>query len=83
MGTYHPNAWGKQDFSCIFAFDIGHSFPNYSYFSVDTLPLFTTNLTTYDTNTNLVKGTFSGPMVDSVGHTVNITNGQFKAYFKH
>jgi hypothetical protein len=79
IGNYHPAPLGSSDFVGSFYLSV----PALLYSSTNSLPTFTVNIAIIDLNTRLVQCTFSGPVLNASGQTVNITNGFFKTYLTH
>ena len=78
-GSYIPGVTGSMDFIGY----MGHFDMTGNLSASDSFPAFTIIVTTYDSATRLVEGTFSGPVIDHFGLTHTITDGAFRTYFKY
>ncbi len=84
VGSYYPYINQYPDPDVDFTGYISYVDKNgVSYEASRALLSFSVVLSTYDLNTRLVQGTFSGPVLNAAGQTVNITNGYFKTYMAH
>lgn len=77
-GDYTPGFLGSRDF----VGDVEHSDTTGNLSSSTTLPSFTIVVTSFDTITRRVKGTFSGPVIDDYGQKHTMKDGAFQTYFK-
>ncbi|TKK66150.1 hypothetical protein FC093_18020 [Ilyomonas limi] len=79
-GTYHAALAVADDFSGGINFSVNNEF---IYGTSRYLPSFQIFLTDYGLPDRLVKGTFSGPVMDGGNNTIYITKGKFKTYLRH
>jgi len=77
-GTYHPAITGSKDFVGY----VAHSDSSGNYSANINLPAFSVVVSTYDTISGFIKGTFSGPVLNQYGQTLTMTNGAFQTYYK-
>lgn len=78
-GTYHAALSVADDFSGGINFSVNNEF---IYGTSRYLPSFQIFLTDYGLPDRLVKGTFSGPVMDGENNTIYITKGKFKTYLR-
>ncbi|MDQ2862478.1 MAG: hypothetical protein M3R50_02300 [Bacteroidota bacterium] len=77
-GSYIPAILGSRDFTGY----VGHADFTGNLSASNDQPSFTIVVTSYDTTSRLVEGTFSGPVIDHLGQTHTMTDGSFRTYFK-
>ncbi len=78
-GDYHPYLLSNKDFSGY----VSHHDTTGNFSATYNQPSFTLTVTAYNTISRLIKGTFSGPVINEHGQTVTMMNGAFQTYYKH